>query len=178
MKGGIRSTENSGPTEWFQNERIWKTRFQPELWEEAPEQVDKILQLLDLQGTAKILDLCCGEGRHSLELALRGHEVTGVDLSERNLSEAREKAAEADLEIDFVQEDMRDYYTQETFDVALNLGTSFGYFEYERENTKVIENIYSSLRSGGKFLLEHIGKEVWQGPFRRGSGMKWMGATC
>ncbi|NVM56334.1 MAG: class I SAM-dependent methyltransferase [Candidatus Helarchaeota archaeon] len=64
------------------------------------------------------------------------------------------------LEIEFIQEDMRSFSRSETFDAIINLFTSFGYFENLEDDKKVLRNIYSSLKSGGKLLMDIIGKEI------------------
>lgn len=107
-----------------------------------------------------VLDLCCGYGRHSIELAERGFDVTGVDLTEHYLEYAKERADEEGLDIEFVHDDMREFKKEKEFDVILNLFTSFGYFEDESENVKVLENVYESLKPHGKFVLDVMGKEI------------------
>ncbi len=152
---------NLGEEQWYENEELWKdSPFNIEEIERAPKEIDKISSLADLEGDMKVLDLCCGVGRHSIVLAKRGYDVTGVDLTEHYLEKARKKAEEEDLEIEFVKEDMREFKRKEDFDVVLNLFTSFGFFEDEEENMKVLENIHESLRSNGKLILDVMGKEI------------------
>jgi len=122
--------------------------------------VQKIVEILDLRRRDRVLDLCCGIGRHSLELARRGYHVTGVDLTKTYIEEARSKAKEERLDIEFIREDMMDFKREETYHAALSIFSSFGYFKKEEDNLKVIDNVYSSLEPGGKFLVDVIGKEV------------------
>jgi len=126
----------------------------------APEQVEGVVALLGIEPGASVLDLCCGPGRHSLELARRGFKVTGVDRTASYLKQARTRAHEEGLDIEFVQEDMRAFCRPDAFDGAMNVYTSFGYFEDPDEDRKVLANLYRSLKPGGAVLLDTIGKEV------------------
>ncbi|MCE5238728.1 class I SAM-dependent methyltransferase [bacterium] len=149
---------------WHDQDRFWELRakfmFAGERWERTPQEIDAVLALLDLPEATDILDLCCGPGRHSLELARRGCRVTGVDRTVPYLNEARERAAAEGLAIEFVQQDMREFRREDSFDIALSMFTSFGYFEDPADDRRVIENLCASLRPGGKLLIEMMGKEV------------------
>jgi SAM-dependent methyltransferase len=113
------------------------------------------------QGAA--LDLCCGPARHSIPLAQRGFHVTAVDRSPFLLNKARERAAEAGAAIEFVQCDSREFVRAEAFDLAINLFTSFGYFSREEDLT-VLKNVRTSLKEGGAFILELVGRECIRSP--------------
>jgi SAM-dependent methyltransferase len=102
-----------------------------------------------------LLDLACGHGRISLPLARAGWDVTGIDLSERSLAVAREAAEQEGLRIDFVHGDMRNPPAG-PFDAVVNLYTSFGYFEAESENQKVLNAVAGSLAPGGLFLIDTV----------------------
>ena len=134
----------------------------------AAEQVTQILTLTEFDGS-RILDLCCGPGRHSAEFARRGFRVTGVDLSPHLITHARSRAAGLGVSVEWVLADMRNFQRADTFELACNLSTSFGYFEDEDDNLKVIQNVYQSLVTGGVFLIELAGKEIlarrWQNAF-------------
>ncbi|MBS3780990.1 MAG: class I SAM-dependent methyltransferase [Candidatus Thermoplasmatota archaeon] len=149
---------------WFEDESFWEEfkqiLFSEERIKKTPYQVDRFIELLDLKRGDKILDQCSGIGRHSLELARRGYEVTGVDITGKYLKEAREKAENEGLNIEFVQADIRDFKRDNFYDACINFYTSFGYSEDEDENIKAIENVHSSLKPKGKFLLDVMGKEV------------------
>jgi 2-polyprenyl-3-methyl-5-hydroxy-6-metoxy-1,4-benzoquinol methylase len=92
---------------------------------EAPKQVrrevDFIVKALDLPAGAKVLDLCCGQGRHSLELARRGFQVVGVDLSEALLYAARKRAESEGLSVTFLHCDMREIDFAGEFDAVINI---------------------------------------------------------
>jgi SAM-dependent methyltransferase len=118
------------------------------------------VKLLALESGQHVCDLCCGIGRHSLELAHRGFRVTAVDRTEQYLDEARRQAETAGLEIEFVQDDMRHFCRREAFDAVLNMFTSFGYFDAQADDRRTVENAYRSLKPGGTLLVEVIGKEI------------------
>ncbi|HUV74824.1 MAG TPA: class I SAM-dependent methyltransferase [Anaerolineae bacterium] len=149
---------------WHERDSFWETAgpvlFTEGRWENAPAEVEAMVALLGLPPGAKVLDLCCGVGRHSLELARRGFQVTGLDRTAAYLEEARRRASKEGLEIEFIQEDMRTFVRPEAFDAVINYFTSFGYFESEDDDREVVEKAYSSLRSGGVLLMDMMGKEI------------------
>lgn len=156
--------EDAAEKSWHEQDRFWET-FAPVIFSNkvisaAPQEVEQLLNLLNLEQNARICDLCCGVGRHSLELARRGFQVTSVDRTERYLQEAKKKADAEGLDIQFIREDMRKFRQPNTFDAVINLYTSFGYFDDQIDNRTVLENIYKSLKSAGKLLIELMGKEV------------------
>lgn len=149
---------------WHENDSFWKTfgpvMFNQERLDATAEEIDQIVELLGIKTDAKILDLCCGIGRHSLELARRGFQVIGVDRTKEYLAKARKRAESEGLNIEFVRGDMRRFCLLEGFDVVINMFTAFGYFEKPAENRRVLTNMYCSLRKGGKLLIDIMGKEV------------------
>ena len=148
---------------WHEDDDFWKLRgrfhFGPRMWERVPGEVDQMLALLDLPEGAALLDLCCGEGRHSLELARRGFRVTGVDRTRVYLNEARRRSAEEGIAVEWIEADAREFRREGAFDAAINMFTSFGYFEDEADDRRVVDNLRASVREGGKLLMEMIGKE-------------------
>ncbi|MHC4070301.1 MAG: class I SAM-dependent methyltransferase [Planctomycetota bacterium] len=149
---------------WYEEESFWKSfapaMFNQERLDVATEEIDQVIELLGIEKGAKILDLCCGIGRHSLELARRGYSIVGVDLTEEYLGKARKQAESEGLNVEFVRNDMRCFCQNESFDVVINMFTAFGYFESQAENKRVLSNIYCSLREGGKLIIDVMGKEV------------------
>jgi len=165
------------PVDWFDDDLLWKI-MEPVMFTEAriahtPAEVDSIKSLCKIQQEDAILDLCCGVGRHSLELARRGHKVVGVDRTKLYLEKAVMNAKKENLLIEFVQDDMRTFYRKNSFDVVLSMFTSFSYFEDHEEQMHVLRNIYSSLRAGGRFILESAGKEILARIFLRQNWSEW-----
>ncbi|MBW4081106.1 class I SAM-dependent methyltransferase [Paenibacillus sp. S150] len=120
----------------------------------AKREVERMIGWLGLPKGARVLDLCCGMGRHSLALAEAGYEVTGVDLSEALLREARAQAgAEA---VTWIRSDMRKLPLEGGFAAVVNLFTSFGYFEEDEEQVKVLREIHRMLVPGGKFIIDFL----------------------
>jgi len=152
----------------------WRTWFGPGylavyddfLAERTPVEVDQIEALLQLHPPRRILDLPCGQGRHAIELARRGYEVTGVDLSPYMLGVAKERAEANSVRVRWLTGDMREALPGETFDVVLNLFTSFGYFADEADDRRVVRAAASMLESGGRFLLEVINGQRVMGNFQ------------
>jgi SAM-dependent methyltransferase len=127
--------------------------------EMAPQEVAQIISLLGLQPGAAILDLCCGVGRHSLEFARRGYSVTGVDRTAAYLQTARDAAVIEGLAVEWVEADAREFLRPGAFSLAINLYTSFGYFEDPAEDQRVAENLFCSLKSAGTLVMDLMGKE-------------------
>ncbi len=141
--------------DWFDSplyERIYANRDE----REARRLVDWVQNILPVDDYSRVLDLGCGRGRHALNLAECGYAVTGVDLSGAAIDQARREADRRNLEnIEFIVGDMRKWRSG-TYDAVLNLFTSFGYFEKDRENAKIMENVAQMLRSDGIFLLDYF----------------------
>ncbi len=153
---------------WFADEDFWRdlypAMFPPDRFAVADQQVKQILELTNFNGRT-VLDLCCGPGRHSISFAQRGFKVTGVDLSRFLLGRARERAADAGMHVEWIEEDMRRFNRPKAFELACSLFTSFGYFD-EEDDLRVLRNAFESLVSGGVFVIEIASKEwiarVWQ----------------
>lgn len=119
-------------------------------------EVEGIERMLGLKPGERILDVCCGYGRHAIPLASRGYDVTGVDLSEAMLRHAQADARTAAVRVSWVQADARELPFGEHFDGALNLFTAFGYFAREGDNIRVLQEIARVLVPGGLFLLDTV----------------------
>jgi SAM-dependent methyltransferase len=148
--------------EWWQ--RIFNTPLYFELYEAqdtelAKTQVAQLLSLLGVSPPSGILDVACGYGRHSIELARRGYAVTGLDLSDVQLQRAREKAAAAAVQVDWRQGDSRAMAFEGEFDAAINMFLSFGYFQTDEEHLAVLRGVARALRPGGRFLMDFWNRE-------------------
>jgi SAM-dependent methyltransferase len=155
---------------WHEDETFWRETlpilFPESRLEEAEAEVEQLLELTGISGGVKILDLCCGIGRHSLELARRGFRVTGVDRTRAYLDLAAAAAEREGLRMELVREDMRSFRRDGSYDAAINLFTSFGYFEDPRDDRKVLDNLYASLRPDGVLVMQLMSKEVMARIFR------------
>ena len=124
--------------------------------ERTQREVDFINSTLNLPQAAegvRILDLCCGHGRHTVELAAAGYSMVGQDLSGTFLDLAKDAAAARNLQIQFVHADMREIPFEGEFDAVINIFTAFGYFD-DTENQKVLDAVARALKPGGKFLID------------------------
>lgn len=144
------------------DEEFW-TEFRDFLFSEdkladAREEIEKIVELADLESGMKILDMPCGVGRHSIELNKKGFEVVGVDKTPAYIEEAED--SDDENEIEFVQEDMKDFRRENSFDAVINWWNSFGYFEDEEDDRQMLENIHASLKDGGVLLMDYYSKEI------------------
>ncbi len=117
-----------------------------------------IEESLGCEAGATILDLACGTGRHAVELASRGYQVVGFDLSLAMLARASDEAQDRKQKINFVQGDMREMTFEETFDGVFSWNTSFGYFD-EEKNAAVIAKVHRALKKGGQFLLDVVNRD-------------------
>ena len=159
-------TENADPTPscaWFEDEHFWESIY-PFIFSEdrfisAEAEVGEFAKLTG-KPFARVLDLGCGPGRHSIPLAKQGAQVTGVDRSPFLLEKARSRAEFEKLNIEWVQADMRSFVRPDEFDLVINLFTSFGYFGDVEEDLTVLRNVFRSLAPGGFFIIDVMGKEI------------------
>jgi len=144
---------------WF--ERFYLKDFMNLVGFASPEQTEVeanfVLKALNCRENARILDLCCGYGRHSLSLAKKsGFTITGMDLSDDYLKIAGAQFSHSN--ITYVKGDMRHIPYENSFDAVINLFTSFGFFDSDEENEAVLKEIHKALKPGGKFLLDFENK--------------------
>ena len=143
----------------FFGKEVGKYLFSAEKWDAAKNEAKFLAEILELGGSGKILDLCCGVGRHALYLAEEGYEVVGLDLCETYLKEARRKTKQHGLNVKFVKSDMRNIPYENEFDGVINIFTSFGYFGDKEENQKVLNAVYKALKPGGRFVIEMMNRD-------------------
>jgi len=138
-------------------------------------EVDLFFRILKLSPEDGILDLCCGQGRHCLELARRGFQsVEGLDRSHYLIQKVRVQAKEEGLSLRFREGDARKLpYLPDTFDVVLILGNSFGYFETIQDNMRVLKEIFRVLKPWGRLLIDVADGEYLQEHFQSRS-WEWM----
>ena len=120
--------------------------------EEAQHFMQHITSFLQLPKTAHILDLPCGKGRHSIYLNSLGYTVSGRDLSGNSIKHAQQFENNA---LFFKQWDMRNPLDKK-FDAIFNLFTSFGYFDDDNEDIKILQNIKNGLQENGVFVMDFL----------------------
>jgi SAM-dependent methyltransferase len=156
--------------QWSDDPALWEA-MEPALC--APERlalaegdVTAILAATGVPPGSRVLDLGCGPGAHAVALARREYRVTGVDTSSRLLERARSAARTSGVEVEWIDADVRDFRRPAAFDLVCSLYASFGYFD-DRQNRRVLENVFASLAPGGALLLDLVGRE---GAARRSRG--------
>lgn len=189
-------------TDWFENENFWAqyapVLFDAQRWAEAPSVAESVLRIIGAaresanpgnpetpspaDGVAPrpgpaILDAGCGPGRISIELAVRGARVTGVDLIRPFLNAAHDSAEDEGVSLDLVQADLRSFVRPGAFDAAVSLYTSFGYCDTIEEDMLILKNLAASVREGGWFILEMTGREIAVRDFTEGEWFERGGFT-
>jgi SAM-dependent methyltransferase len=128
----------------------------------SPRQLEREVNFIDESlGVARggrMLDLACGAGQHAVELAARGYDLVGFDLSQSQLDWAGGLAQERGQRLQFTYGDMRELTYQESFDAVYSWNTSFGFFE-EDKNFDVAQRVFKALRPGGRFLLDVVNRD-------------------
>lgn len=152
----------------YTHENLWYT---PDLMKEITStEIDALEKILCLKEGSRIMDVGCGRGRHSVELAMRGYNVTGLDISEKLISMAKEEfeaAAASNSGKDklsgtcfFTILDMREISFQNEFDAIIFMDVSFGIFDDE-ENRAIINKTYNALKPEGKVLFSLFNPYWW-----------------
>lgn len=144
--------------EWF-NTTEYLSVYKHRNEKDAECHINFILSKINLPSKASILDLACGSGRHSILLAKEGYNVTGVDLSDKLLSEAIKNSKAENLVIEFIKSDIRDIHIEKKFNLILNLFTSFGYFETDEENLLIFKKSFEFLLDNGYFVFDYFNKD-------------------
>ena len=140
--------------DWYR--RIWTLDIQDQSWvEDTKRQVDFLISALHLRGGERVLDLACGFGRHALELARRGYDVTGIDITPEYIRHASAQAEKEGLRAHFFCKDIRELTYCQEFDVVLNLADgAIGYLEDDQENHKIFEVVSRALKPEGQHFCD------------------------
>jgi len=169
--GPVSSLENHLSSDW------WRTSFNSlylktdgDVFENdrnTVEEVDLLIRSTGLEQNDRILDLCCGQGRHALELAHRGFQyVTGLDRSRYLIRLARKRAKQRNLQVSFHEGDIRKFRLGDgEFHCVCILGNSFGYFERPEDDLAVLEAVKRTLAIGGKLVMDLMDGEWMCGHF-------------
>lgn len=120
----------------------------------APREANFLWKALRLKRGSRVLDLCCGTGRHAIRIARKGASVVGVDATREYLDDAR--SACRGLSVELRQGDMRKLPFRGEFDAAYNVWTSFGYFKKFSDDMRTLKAVAKSLKPGGLFLIDII----------------------
>lgn len=150
----VETTPNSDEN-WFESwfdSPYYHVLYQNRDEKEAQLFMDNLVHFLNLPEDAKILDLACGKGRHSIYLNALEYDVTGVDLSENSIKKATEFSNE---KLNFKVHDMRNYLN-EKYDAIFNLFTSFGYFNAKSDNLKALNAIKNGLTETGFAVIDFM----------------------
>lgn len=132
---------------WF----LYEDRFNEE---KTREDIELLLKLTKVNTHDTILDLACGQGRHTIELAKKGFTMTGFDISESLLEKGKKKAEARGLAIQWLKGDMKQLEFSNEFDLIINMYTSFGFYPTHQENVTVLEKCYEALQPQGMFLMD------------------------
>ena len=135
--------------DWF-NSPFYHQLYKERDYSEATYFMNNLISRLQIDKNSSILDLACGRGRYSLYLSNIGYKVTGIDISKENISEAKKNKSD---KLNYILHDMRQPLNQK-FDLILNLFTSFGYYQEDKDNISVIRSIKSNLNNEGKAVID------------------------
>lgn len=147
------------PKKWFQNwfnSPYYHILYHHRNDAEAEFFIDTVCLYLHPQQNARLLDIACGRGRHAIYLQKKGYDVTGIDLSVSNIQFAKQFE---NPRLHFYVHDMRHLFYINYFDIALNLFTSFGYFETEKEHINALKTFRKSLKDGGIMVLDYFNSQ-------------------
>jgi SAM-dependent methyltransferase len=152
--------ENKKDPSWYEswfNSPYYHVLYGNRDQQEADMFIDRLVDYLKPVPGSHMLDLACGKGRHALALHQRGFKVTGIDLSEENISQAKKFETEG---LNFYVHDMRRPCMINYFDGVFNLFTSFGYFGDLRDDQQVIDSVCKSLKKGGFFVIDFFNSKL------------------
>ena len=136
--------------EWFDTP-YYHVLYKDRNDDEAAMFIQNLISFLELPINSSILDLACGKGRHSVTLNKLGYNVTGVDLSESSIKEAKKFSKEG---LNFAVQDMREPIPSKKFNAVFNLFTSFGYFDTYEDNIKTLKAIKDSINEYGFGVID------------------------
>ncbi len=144
---------------WFQfwfNSPYYHILYSQRNDAEAEFLIDNLFAWLKPPTHARVLDIACGRGRHSIYLSKKGYDVTGIDLSEQSIKYAQQFE---NKHLHFFVHDMRRLSYINYYDVAINLFTSFGYFETEKEHINALKSFRKGIKADGTLVLDYFNTE-------------------
>ncbi|HRP88778.1 MAG TPA: class I SAM-dependent methyltransferase [Edaphocola sp.] len=143
---------------WFESpyhDLLYKKRDN----EEAGRFIKNLFLFLNPNPSSSILDIACGDGRHAEIMSDYVQEVVGIDLSERRINTAKDRKHK---HLEFYVQDMRSVFRSNYFDIAVNLFTSFGYFNHFRDNISAANAFAKGLKKGGKLIIDYLNADLVQ----------------
>jgi SAM-dependent methyltransferase len=152
----VHSLSMKDTVSWFANwfdTKYYHILYKHRDYSEAAQFVDRLMNRLALPLDAEVLDLACGAGRHALHISQLGYDVTGLDLSPNSIAAARKFQSDS---LRFDVHDMREVYPNVSFDAVLNLFTSFGYFDNEDDNSKMLTSVAKMLKKNGVLVIDFM----------------------
>lgn len=158
--------------DWFESDEYLEV-YKHRNFQDAENLVSLILNVWNIKINSSILDLACGAGRHSIIFAKKGFDVTGVDLSRKLLSIAKENCRNENLKIDFIRGDLRNFLTAKKFDLITNLFTSFGYFINDDDNYRIFQSAKEHLKNNGFFVFDYFNKQFLEKNLNSNSSENW-----
>ncbi len=138
--------------EWF-NTPFYHVLYQDRNEEEAEHFVSNLIDYLQIEENKTILDLACGKGRHAVFLNKKGWHVVGADLSVNSIADAKKYENDS---LRFIVHDMREVIPNHQFDYIFNLFTSFGYFDSQKDNVKMLQSVHQMLNGDGKLIIDFM----------------------
>lgn len=137
---------------WFDT-KYYHILYKNRDYSEAELFISNLTNSLNIKKDAKVLDLACGKGRHSIYLNKLGYTVTGVDLSNESIEHANQFSNPS---LNFFVHDMREKMAGKSFDYVFNLFTSIGYFENQNDNVKMLQSIDSYTNDEGVLVIDFM----------------------
>jgi SAM-dependent methyltransferase len=130
---------------------FWRAAVPPEA---TAAEIDFLVRTTGLRAGHRMLDVCCGSGRHALPLARLGCRVTGIDVSAEAIAHARRSAADERLEVDLRVGDVRNLPADVRADVAICMGNAFGYLDHAATQV-FLADLARIVVPGGALVLDY-----------------------
>lgn len=158
---------------WFDSPYYHQLYFQRDE-REASMFIDEVIKHLNPPKGSTMLDVGCGKGRHCIQLASHGFDVTGIDLSPESIAAAQQHENE---NLHFAVHDMRERFMVGHFDYVFNLFTSFGYFDTDHENEKAIKTMAWALKKNGVIVMDYLNAQFAEDTLVHKSEIRFSGVN-